>query len=203
MRYKAGQKEATRQKMLKAVGRGFRKNGYAGTGVDGLAKAAGVTSGAFYAHFGSKDKAFDAALEAGLDEVIEAVPQYQREHAADWVKAFADYYLGRPHRSDLACGCAMAALTSDVVRSGPRVHAAFEKKMTLIANLVARGLAGPSDEDCRTRAWAMLSVLIGGLTVSRAMKNWAVANEVAVAVKATAIQAAGRTRLTTRGEPSD
>ncbi|GJL66228.1 MAG: TetR family transcriptional regulator [Nitrospirales bacterium] len=201
MRYKAGQKEATRQKMLKAVGRGFRKNGYAGTGVDGLAKAAGVTSGAFYAHFGSKDEAFDAALAAGLDEVIEAVPRYQREHGADWVKTFVDYYLGRRHRSDLACGCAMAALTGEVVRSGPQVHAAFEKKMRLIAHLVACGLAGSSDEDCRTRAWAMLSVLIGGLTVSRAMKSVTIADEVAVAVKATALKAAGRTRSTMPAEP--
>ena len=196
MRYKADQKEETRRKMLEAAGRGFRSHGYSGIGVDGLAKAAGVTSGAFYAHFGSKDAAFDAALAAGLDEVIEGVPKFQSEHGADWVKAFAEYYLGKRHRSDLACGCAMATLTPEVVRSGPEVHAAFEKKMTLIADLVARGLAGASDEDRHARAWAMLSVLIGGLTVARAMKSAKAADEVAEAVKAAAIKAAGRTRTT-------
>ena len=195
MRYKADQKEATHQKMIQAAGRSFRKDGFAGTGVDGLAKAAGATSGAFYAHFGSKDEAFNAALAVGLDEVIETVPQYQREHGADWVEAFAHYYLGKPHRSDLACGCAMATLTPDVVRSGPSVHAAFEKKMTRIANLVASGLAGTSD-DCHRRAWALLSVLIGGLTVSRAMKSKAVADEVADAITVAAMKAAGRTRST-------
>ena len=194
MRYKADQKEETRRKMLEAAGRGFRSHGYSGIGVDGLAKAAGVTSGAFYAHFGSKDTAFDAALAAGLDEVIEGVPKFQGEHGADWVKAFADYYLGEPHRGDLACGCAMATLTPEVVRSGPEVHAAFEKKMTLIADLVVRGLAGTSDEDRHARAWAMLSVLIGGLTVARAMKSAKAADAVAEAVKAAAIKAAGRTR---------
>ena len=196
MRYKADQKEETRRKMLEAAGRGFRGHGYSGIGVDGLAKAAGVTSGAFYAHFGSKDAAFDAALAAGLDEVIEGVPKFQGEHGADWVKAFADYYLGKPHRSDLACGCAMATLTPEVVRSGPEVHAAFEKKMTLIADLVARGLAGTSAEDRHARAWAMLSVLIGGITVARAMKSAKAADAVAEAVKAAAIKAAGRTRAT-------
>ncbi|MEA3274459.1 MAG: TetR/AcrR family transcriptional regulator [Pseudomonadota bacterium] len=194
MRYKAGQKEETRRKMLEAAGRSFRRYGYSGIGVDGLAKAAGVTSGAFYSHFGSKDAAFDAALAAGLDEVIEAVPKFQSEHGADWVEAFAQYYLGKPHRSDLACGCAMATLTPEVIRSGPEVHAAFEKKMTLIADLVAHGLAGGSDEDRRARAWAMLGVLIGGLTVARAMKSGKAADEVAEAVQAAAIKAAGRTR---------
>ena len=198
MRHRGVSKEETRQKMLDAAGRGFRAQGYAGIGVDGLAKAAGVTSGAFYAHFGSKGGAFDVALAAGLDEVIHAIPQFQVEHGLDWVKAFADYYLGKPHRKDVACGCAMAALTPDVVRAGPNVHAAFEKKMTNIAELVADGLAGNSDEDRRARAWAMLGILIGGVNVARAMKTPKVANEVAESIKAAAVKAAGRTRNTVR-----
>lgn len=196
MRYKAGQKEKTRRKMLEAASRSFRSYGYSGIGVDGLAKEAGVTSGAFYSHFGSKAAVFDAALAAGLDEVIEGVPKFQSEYGAGWVKAFAEYYLGKPHRSDLACGCAMATLTPEVVRSGVEVHAAFEKKMTLIADLVARGLEGTSDKDRRARAWAMLGLLIGGLTVARAMRSAKAADEVAEGVKAAAIKAAGRTRTT-------
>ena len=201
MRYKADQKEETRRKMLEAAGRGFRSHGYSGIGVDGLAKAADVTSGAFYSHFGSKDGAFDAALAAGLDDVIETLPKFQSEHRAGWVKAFADYYLGKPHRSDLACGCAMASLTPEVVRSGPKVHAAFEKKMTLIADLAADGLAGSSLEDRRARAWAMLGVLIGGINVARAMKSAKASEEVAKAIKAAAIKAAGRTRATLPDRP--
>lgn len=55
-------KEETWRLMLEAAGRAFRSPGYDGIGVDGLAKGAGVTSGAFYAHFGSKAAAFDAAI---------------------------------------------------------------------------------------------------------------------------------------------
>lgn len=201
MRHKGINKEETRQRILEAAGRGFRKHGYAGIGVDGLAKAAGVTSGAFYSHFGSKDGAFEVALTAGLDEVIESVPKFQNEYRADWVKEFAKYYLGRPHRRDLDCGCAMATLTPEVVRFGAKVHAVFEKKMIIIADLIARGLAGSSDEDRRARAWAMLGVLIGGITIARAMKNTKASKEVAEASKAAAIKAAGRTRLATPDKP--
>lgn len=198
MRHKGVNKEETRRKMIDAAGRGFRGHGYAGIGVDSLAKAAGVTSGAFYAHFGSKGGAFDVALAAGLDEVIEAVPQFQEENGLKWTRAFSDYYLGKPHRKDLDCGCAMASLTPDVVRAGANVHAAFEKKMTTIVELMVAGLAGNSDEDRRARAWAMLGTLIGGLNVARAMKTSKATDEVAEAIKAAAVKVAGRTRTRVR-----
>jgi len=193
MRHKGINKEETRLKMLEAVGRGFREYGYSGIGVDGLARAAGVTSGAFYSHFGSKDNAFDLALAEGLDEVIDGIPKFQREHGANWVKEFAEYYLGKQHRNDLPCGCAMATLTHEVVRSSTEVHALFEKKMSRIADLVSNGLEGGTDEDRHARAWSMLGVLIGGINIARAMKGKKVSDGIAVAIKNAAIKAAGQT----------
>ena len=55
---KGDKKLETRSRIIDAAGRSFRSNGYAGIGVDGIAKAAGVTSGAFYAHLGSKKWCF-------------------------------------------------------------------------------------------------------------------------------------------------
>ncbi|NOZ67171.1 MAG: TetR/AcrR family transcriptional regulator [Alphaproteobacteria bacterium] len=187
-------KEETRKRMIDAAGRSFRQFGFAGIGVDGIAKAAGVTSGAFYAHLGSKDAAFEMAVEAGLDEVIAAIPQFQTVYGGDWVDAFSDYYLGRSHREDLANGCAMATLTPEVVKAGADQQASYEVKMTRIAKLVAQGLVGSTEEESMTRAWAMLSVLIGGLNVARAMGNSIVAEEIADAVKKAAVRIAGKTR---------
>lgn len=192
MRYKPGQKEETRRKMVEAASRSFRSYGYSGIGVDGLAKAAGVTSGAFYTHFGSKNAAFGVALEFGLDEVIDAVPKFQSENGTEWVNAFADYYMGKAHRDDLAGGCAMTALSPEVIRSDRGVHKTYEKKMTRITELIASGLAGESSVDRKARAWALLCTLIGGLTVARAVSGTAVADEIAAAVKIAAITAAGQ-----------
>ena len=194
MRNKGVDKEETGRKVLKAAGCGFKEYGYSGIGVDGLAKAAGVTSGAFYSHFGSKNGAFNAALAAGLDEVIEGVPKFQKKNGADWVIAFTEYYLGEAHQNDLADGCAMATLTTEVVRFDVEVHALFEEKMTQIATLIADGLEGTSLDDRLARSWAMLGILIGGLNIVRAMKSQKATNEVAQAIKAAAIQAAGQTR---------
>lgn len=187
-------KDETRKRMLSAASRGFRAHGFAGVGVDGIAAAAGVTSGAFYAHFGSKDGAFGAALDAGLDEVIAAIPKYRKEFGSGWVRAFAAYYLGRAHRDDLACGCAMTTLSPEVVRAGPETHAAYEAKMKRIAQLIADGLAGGSESARRARAWAMLGTLIGGLTIARAVKSRKIAEDIASSIRDAAVIAAGKAR---------
>lgn len=180
-------KEETRRALLDASSQAFRSHGYAGIGVDAIAKAAGATSGAFYAHLGSKDAAFKHALEAGLDEVIETVPAYQKEHGARWTEAFTDYYLGAAHRKDLACSCAMTALTPEVVRAGTDIRQLYEEKMKTIAALIAGGLSGGTDEDRLNRAWAFLSILIGALSASRAVANEKTAEAITAAARTTAL----------------
>jgi len=90
----------------------------------------------------------------------------------------------------------MATLTPEVVRFGAKVHSAFEKKMNKIANLIASGLASSSEEERRTRTWSMLGVLIGGINMARAMKSTKASEEIAEAIKMSAIKAAGRIRAT-------
>lgn len=189
-------KEQTKEKILIAASQNFRSNGYSGIGVDGIAKAAGVTSGAFYSHFGSKDGAFDAALIVGLNEVIEGIPQFQSNFGKKWVEEFAEYYLSQKHQNDLACGCAMTTLSPEVVRATNETQATYEKMMSKIIDLAADGLEGGSKEDKRSRAWAMLSILIGGLTMARAVKTKKTTNEIAQSIKASAINAAGKTKET-------
>ncbi len=184
-------KQRTHQRMLDAASQSFRSKGYAGIGVDGIAKAAGATSGAFYAHFGSKDGAFDAALKTGLHEVIEGIPLYRQKHGQDWVNAFAAYYLGQAHQKDLACGCAMTTLSPEIARASAELHAVYEDKMQIIAGLIADGLANGSKDERLGRAWAMLGALIGGLTLARAVQSPDMANTIAQSSIRTAIDAAG------------
>lgn len=180
MRHKGVDKETTRLKVTEAAGRKFRKHGYAGVGIDALAKAAGVTSGAIYGHFGSKVGAFDSALEAGLDEVLAALPEFQSK-GDKWLANFCDYYLGQEHQKDLECGCAMASLTPEVIKfESPQKHL-YESKMQSIADQVAKGLKG---EDALGRAWAVLASLIGALNVLRACHSPVLKNALATQLKA-------------------
>lgn len=187
-------RQETRARMLDAASREFRSHGFAGVGVDAIAKSAGATSGAFYAHLGSKDGAFKAALEVGLDEVIKGVPIYQKESGEKWVEAFAKYYLGKDHRMNTASGCAMTTLSPEVSRSDPDIQAIYERKMKIIVDLIAHGLAGASMSDKRQRAWSIISTLIGGLTAARAVESDQVAEEISNSITKSVVIVAGGTR---------
>ncbi|MES0811170.1 TetR/AcrR family transcriptional regulator [Roseibium sp. SCPC15] len=180
-------KAETHKALVSASSQAFRKQGFAGVGVDAIAKAAGATSGAFYAHLGSKDGAFHAALELGLNEVIETIPEYQKRYDKDWPEAFARYYLGAAHRKDLACGCAMTAMSPDVVRAPEETRALYDRKMSQIADLIADGLNGKNEQVRIAKAWAFLSILIGALTTARAMASESQAEEVTRAASSAAL----------------
>jgi TetR/AcrR family transcriptional regulator, transcriptional repressor for nem operon len=92
-RYKAEHKEQTHARIVEAAGRCFKKNGFSGIGVDGLAKEAGVTSGAFYGHFKSKNTAFNAAVEVGMNDLFDGVSQFKEQHGNDWWTKFAEFYM--------------------------------------------------------------------------------------------------------------
>lgn len=184
--------EATKEKLLKSSGRAFRKQGYAGIGVDSIAKDAGVTSGAFYAHLKSKNGAFRAALVSGLEDVLAALPTYRETHGDQWPAGFADYYLGLDHRLDLEGVCAMTSLTPDVIRADPEAQSAYVTMMERIVKEVAKHLPGhASTQDRETKAWAFLSALIGGLTLARAVGPGTAADEIERASKAAALGVIG------------
>ena len=88
-------KEKTHQRILESIHKSFRQKGYDGAGVDGLASAAGVTSGAFYAHFGSKSDAFRETVVEGIHQFDEAVEHFQKEYGNTWLEEFASFYLGK------------------------------------------------------------------------------------------------------------
>ena len=188
-RYAPGHREEAKARILAAVGRGFRKRGYGGIGVDGLAKEAAVTSGALYGHFPSKEAAFKEALIAGLDELRAGIEALRAEHGAKWIEAFVDFYLGYKRTCELGDSCTLQSLTPEVQRSDSDTKAAYEAQMKLVAHAVADGLSGANPGDRLQRAWALLAILSGGVTLARAVEDQATSDTIAAAVRKTALAA--------------
>lgn len=190
MRYPQGHKKESRARLVSAVGRGFRRHGYAGIGVDGLAKEAEVTSGAFYGHFSSKDAAFKEAAIAGLDELCTAILALREQHGGAWLEHFVDFYLGFKRTCDLGESCGLQSLTPEVGRADAAIRIAYEEHMSAVTDAVAEGLSGGSQLDRRRRAWAIMSLLAGGVTLARACGSDAASGEIAAAVKVAVLAAA-------------
>ena len=181
MRYKQGQKEETRHKILKAIHKGFREHGFDGAGVDGLAKEAGVTSGAFYTHFDSKAKAFQEAMAMGVGEFRGAVEHYQQEFGGDWLNEFSDFYVGEKRKCELGNSCALQSLSSEVGRANEQTRAVYQSELLKAADSFASGL--PFDEEASMdKTWATIAMLIGGATLARAVKDPKLADDISHAV---------------------
>jgi TetR/AcrR family transcriptional repressor of nem operon len=184
MRYGPEHKQAARANILAAVGRGFRRLGYGGIGIDGLAKEAGVTSGAFYGHFGSKAEAFEAAALAGLVELREAIEGLQASEGRAWVGTFVDFYLSKKRTCELGESCALQSLTPEVARAENATRSAYEAELLRVVDAVAAGLTGASLPARRKLAWTILATLSGGVTLARACDDPKIGAQIAAALKA-------------------
>lgn len=176
LRYKPGQKEETRERIITAAERSFKKGGYSGVGVDGLAKEAGVTSGAFYGHFNSKKTAFMAAISSGLKELYQAIDNFKHEQGDNWWDEFARFYTSQKRTCDLTSSCALQSLTPEVGRADNEVRALFESELLKISELA-------NDDQGMEKTWASLAMLIGGVTLARAVKDESLSNDIATAIK--------------------
>jgi AcrR family transcriptional regulator len=189
MRYSAEQQEETRRRILAAVERGFRKAGFGGIGVDGLAKSAGLTSGAFYSNFRSKTEAFQAALRRGLADVRAGVLAHREKHGERWVEEFAEFYFATFVSCDLADGCSLPSLSGDAARGDARTRAVFEKEYLAVVDAIAEGLPGKVQTRV-SRAIVVTALLAGGVTLARAMKDKATRDRVARTVQDAVVDAA-------------
>lgn len=176
-------KQLTRQRILDAAGRGFRKAGFGGIGVDGLAKEAGVTSGAFYAHFESKAAAFRESVAQGMAELKDGVRHFQGQHGRTWWPEFVSFYLGEKRKCELPESCALQSLASEISRTDPSSRAEFEAELLKVATLI---VAGPTSDHAPIDidgAMAALSILVGAVTLTRAVADPVVGEMIAVAAK--------------------
>jgi TetR/AcrR family transcriptional regulator, transcriptional repressor for nem operon len=190
MRYGPGHKQEARSKILSAAGRGFRRLGYGGIGVDGLAKEAGVTSGAFYGHFPSKADAFKAAALAGLVALREGVEHLRATEGDAWLEIFVDFYLSVRRTCDLGESCALQSITPEVARADSETKAAYEAEMVRVVEVVALGLAHGTLPARRKTAWAILALLSGGVTLARSTEDPKLGVQIASGVKAAVLAVA-------------
>ncbi len=119
-----------RRRILAAAARLFREHGIDGAGVDAITEAAGLTHGAFYSQFASKEAVVVEALRLVLDESNELWAQSangtDKRAALDRI---IDGYLSPRHRNSLGKGCAVAALGSDLPRQSKKVREVFTKRL--------------------------------------------------------------------------
>src|SRR6266481_393010 len=171
MRVSRVQAAENRQTVINVASRLFRERGFDGIGLKDLMEGAGLTQGAFYKQFASKE---DLAAQASKRALESASCRWSAAAAAnpkDPLGAVIAFYLSTGHREEMRDGCPIVALGSDAARQGSDVKASFEAGIREYLALVD-GWIGESDgENSSGNAMAILSTMVGALTLSRAIND--------------------------------
>src|SRR4051794_22695393 len=114
MRYGKDHKQATRQRIVEAAGRRFKRDGIDGAGVATVMSDAGLTNGAFYGHFSSKEDLVENVLADQLRAQRRSFEAEPPDRAG--LEAFIRSYLSPEHRDQGAEGCPTAAMVDEIAR---------------------------------------------------------------------------------------
>lgn len=150
----------------------FRERGFGNVTVGEVMKAAGLTHGAFYAHFDSKDELQKAAISYGQE--VTASRNRHRGTTTKGRKAYVDRYLSSSHRDNPGGGCTMAALGQEVARSSPDVKEAFEQGLRKILSVDGRE---------RKETIFETAALLGGIVLARAVQDSKLSDEILESVR--------------------
>jgi TetR/AcrR family transcriptional repressor of nem operon len=167
MRYGKDQKQATRQRILEAAGRRFKQDGIDGAGVAGVMSDAGLTNGAFYAHFASKEDLVANVLADQLRAQRQSYDSQPMDRAG--LEAIIRAYLSPQHRDQCADGCPSAALLDEIVRRPAATRQVFTDELLGIADDMAARLDPTDAEAARIHALTLFGMMIGTLQLARAL----------------------------------
>jgi TetR/AcrR family transcriptional repressor of nem operon len=169
MRVSRAQAAENRQTVIDTAGRLFREHGFDGIGLKDLMHEAGLTQGAFYKQFASKEdliaQATGRALETAEARWVSAVASRPQ----DPLSAVVDFYLSPQHRDQRMEGCPVVALGGEVARKGPDVKAPFEAGVR--AHLAQMADILGETEGPGSKAMTTLATMVGAMVLSRAVND--------------------------------
>jgi AcrR family transcriptional regulator len=168
-RYRSEHKEATRQRIIEAAGRRFKRDCIDGSGIAVLMADAGLTNGAFYAHFDSKE---DLVATVVGDQVGRQASEFRElPDGSPGLEAFVSEYLSPGHRDHPDIGCPSAALLDEVGRFTDATREAYTAGATAILEEICTRLAPDDPESARGTALALFTMLVGSMQLARAVSD--------------------------------
>lgn len=154
-----------RELLLRTASRLFRERGFDGVGVGEICKEAGLTHGALYARFPSKDALAAEALSDGIAKQLEFMKDMKDGEAG--IAEYLNFYFSKSHRDDVGTGCSLGATASEIGRQDVAVSASFASGFENFVRTVESSLQRVPIESRHSLAITFAVAMIGGISVSR------------------------------------
>ena len=175
MRYGSEHKEATRRRIIEAAGRRFKRSGIDGSGVATLMKDAGLTNGAFYTHFASKEDLVANAVADQLREQGDSIGAQVRDRAG--LEQFVRWYLSPDHRECREGGCPSAALLDEIGRCSAATRRVYTDGVLAVIDDIAALLSPADPASARVQVLGVFAMMAGTLQLSRAVADRQLADD--------------------------
>ena len=167
MRYPAEETAARHRRIVREASQMFRERGFKDVTVAEVMKAAGLTHGAFYSHFDSKESLMAAATEYAMENTLEGV---RTNFASETGRAaYLDRYLSVKHRDRPDTGCAMAALSGEIRRE-PEVRETFTAELEAILEA--------TNQERGEAIFSLAAMQVGAIMLARAVLDEALSREI-------------------------
>jgi TetR/AcrR family transcriptional repressor of nem operon len=176
VRYGKEHKQATRRRIIQTAGRRFKRDGIDGSGIATLMADAGLTNGAFYAHFESKEDLVATAVADQLREQRTSVSAQAPDRAG--LEQYVRAYLSVEHRDNPDDGCPSAALLDEIGRCTDATKQAYTDGLLAVIDDIAARLAPDDPPSARAKTLSVFALMVGTLQLSRALADSQLANEV-------------------------
>jgi len=181
MRVSRAQAAANRERILDVAARRFRERGFDDVAVAEVMQAVGLTHGAFYAYFESKEALMAEASGRAVTTMLEQWTRVAEAAPARPLAAIAGRYLTVQHRDDPGTGCLMAALGPEVSRQRAPVRQEVTDRLKLVLAMLTRVAPGRSAAAKRRQAMATFTSMVGAMVVARAANDEKLSREVLAA----------------------
>jgi TetR/AcrR family transcriptional repressor of nem operon len=160
-----------RRRILDSAARLFRERGFEGVTVAEIMNDAGLTHGAFYGHFASKDELMAQAFHHVL------TPHADKPPLSTDLHTFARNYLSVKHRDNVGDGCLFSSLGSEAARASSEArHILTESVRSQIANF-SKSAPGQTPDEKRQAAVGSWAAMIGAITLSRLVDDDALSDQ--------------------------
>ncbi len=171
-RNRSAAKASSHERIVAAAARAIRRSGYHGAGVADIMKEAGLTHGAFYAHFDSREAMLALAADcAGAQANADAAKIVASAPAGDTFSALVCAYLSKEHVAGIETGCPIAALGSEIPRQSPEVRRVATRRIKEMVDLVARQSPDWGQPIAHQQALVSVATMVGTLTLARAVDD--------------------------------
>lgn len=167
---RAAAKDAAHERIVAAAARAIRRSGYDGTGVADIMKEAGLTHGAFYAHFASREAMLaEAASRASAESAALAASTVAAAPRGKALDAILHGYLSKEHVAQADHACPLVALGSETCRQTAEVRRVTTRHIQEMVDLLARQSPDWGQPQAHQRALVTLSTMVGALLLARAV----------------------------------